>query len=306
MSILVVGSVAFDTVETPFGRAEKVLGGSASFFAVAASFFAPVNLVGVVGDDFGEKRARGLPRPPDRPRRASSGPTGKTFHWQGKYSYDLNSRETICTDLNVFEYFKPQDPRGATGARSTCSSATSIRCCSARCWTQVERPQLVACDTMNFWITGKPEELRETLAASTCCSINDAEARQLSGEWNLVKAARAIRAMGPQHAGGQEGRARRADVLGARGLLRRARASRSRRSSIRPAPATPSPAASSATWRASDRDERGHAAPRRHHGQHARVLLRRGLQPGPPADADADGDRRALRLFQALTHFESV
>ena len=110
MSILVVGSVAFDTVETPFGKAEKVLGGSASFFAVAASFFAPVNLVGVVGDDFGEKELRRVRRPPHRPRRAWSAPSGETFHWQGKYSYDLNSRDTIRTDLNVFESFKPKIP----------------------------------------------------------------------------------------------------------------------------------------------------------------------------------------------------
>ena len=110
MSILVVGSVAYDTVETPFGRAERVLGGSASFFSVAASFFAPVNLVAVVGDDFGEQAARRLPRTDHRPRGPGARRTGKTFHWQGKYSYDLNARETICTDLNVFEFFKPRIP----------------------------------------------------------------------------------------------------------------------------------------------------------------------------------------------------
>ena len=195
MSILVVGSVAYDTVETPFGRAEKVLGGSASFFSVAASFFAPVNLVAVVGDDFGE-RAMSAFR--DRPIDTSGleRTAGKTFHWQGKYSYDLNSRETVCTDLNVFEFFQPRIPDGYR--RSEHVFLGNIDPVLQRqVLDQVERPRLVACDTMNFWISGKPEELKKTLAAVDVLLINDAEARQLSGEWNVVKAARAIRAMGP-------------------------------------------------------------------------------------------------------------
>jgi sugar/nucleoside kinase (ribokinase family) len=196
MSILVVGSVAYDTVETPFGRAERVLGGSASFFAVAAAFFAPVNLVGVVGEDFGEDQLRafrgraidleGLERMP-----------GKTFHWQGKYSYDLNSRDTICTDLNVFEFFKPRIPdRYRRSEHVFLGNIDPVL--QRQVLDQVERPQLVACDTMNFWISGKPEELKRTLAAVDILLINDAEARQLSGEWNIVKAARAIRALGPK------------------------------------------------------------------------------------------------------------
>jgi len=137
MSILVVGSVAYDTVETPFGRAQRVLGGSASFFSVAASFFAPVNLVGVVGQDFGEEQLaafRGRPIDTEGLERME----GKTFHWQGRYSLDLNSRDTICTDLNVFEFFKPKIPR-ATAAPRSCSSGTSTRCCSARCWSRSRR-----------------------------------------------------------------------------------------------------------------------------------------------------------------------
>jgi sugar/nucleoside kinase (ribokinase family) len=195
-SILVVGSVAYDTVETPFGRAERVLGGSASFFSVAASFFVPVSLVGVVGRDFGEDQLaafRGRPIDLAGLERME----GDTFHWQGKYSYDLNSRETICTELNVFEFFKPRIP-------------DSYRRCShvflgnidpllqREVLDQVEKPRVVACDTMNFWISGKPEELRRTLERVDVLLINDAEARQLSGEWNIVKAARAIRAMGPR------------------------------------------------------------------------------------------------------------
>jgi len=195
MSILVVGSVAYDTVETPFGRAEKVLGGSASFFSVAASFFAPVNLVAVVGDDFSEKAMSAFQgRPVDLEGLERT--AGKTFHWQGKYSYDLNSRETVCTDLNVFEFFKPRIPdRYRRSEHVFLGNIDPVL--QRQVLDQVDRPRLVACDTMNFWISGKPEELKRTLAAVDILLINDAEARQLSGEWNIVKAARAIRAMGP-------------------------------------------------------------------------------------------------------------
>jgi sugar/nucleoside kinase (ribokinase family) len=196
MSILVVGSVAYDTVETPFGRAEKVLGGSASFFSVSAAFFAPVNLVAVVGDDFSEKAMAAFQgRPIDLEGLERT--AGKTFHWQGKYSYDLNARETVCTDLNVFEFFKPRIPdRYRRSEHVFLGNIDPVL--QRQVLDQVERPQLVVCDTMNFWISGKPEEVRRTLAAVDILLINDAEARQLSGEWNVVKAARAIRAMGPR------------------------------------------------------------------------------------------------------------
>ncbi len=196
MSILVVGSVAYDTVETPFGRAERVLGGTASFFSVAASFFAPVNLVGVVGQDFGDEQLvafRGRPIDLEGLERMA----GRTFHWQGKYSLDLNSRETICTDLNVYEFFKPKlPPRYRDSELVFLGNIDPVL--QREVLEQVRAPRLVACDTMNFWIQGKPEELRKTLAKVQILLVNDAEARQLSGEWNLVKAARAIRAMGPR------------------------------------------------------------------------------------------------------------
>lgn len=196
MSILVVGSVAYDTVETPFGRAERVLGGSASFFSVAASFFTPVNLVGVVGDDFGEAQLaafRGRPIDVEGLERMA----GKTFHWQGKYSYDLNSRDTICTDLNVFEFFQPKIPARYRGSEVVFLGNIDP-VLQRGVLEQVESPRIVACDTMNFWIHGKAEELRRTLAKTQVLLVNDAEARDLSGEWNLVKAARAIRALGPR------------------------------------------------------------------------------------------------------------
>jgi sugar/nucleoside kinase (ribokinase family) len=196
MSILVVGSVAYDTVETPFGRAEKVLGGSASFFSVAASFFTPVNLVAVVGDDFGEKELAafgGRPIDLEGLERAE----GKTFHWQGKYSYDLNARDTIRTDLNVFEFFEPRIPaKYRTSEHVFLGNIDPVL--QRGVLEQVDKPRLVALDTMNFWISGKPRELQETLALADVLLINDAEARQLSGEWNIVKAARAVRAMGPR------------------------------------------------------------------------------------------------------------
>lgn len=194
MSILVVGSVAYDTVETPFGRADRVLGGSAAFAALAASFFARVNLVGVVGDDFDSMGAfdgrnidtAGLERAP-----------GKTFFWEGKYSYDLNARETLRTDLNVFEFFKPKIPAAYRDSKYVFLGNIDP-VLQRDVLNQVDDPQVVACDTMNFWISGKPEELRETLKRVDILLVNDAEMRELSGEWNIVKAARAIRSMGPR------------------------------------------------------------------------------------------------------------
>jgi sugar/nucleoside kinase (ribokinase family) len=196
VSILVVGSVAFDSVETPFGKAAKVLGGSASFFSVAASFFIPVNLVGVVGDDFGAAQLEafagrsidltGLERAP-----------GKTFHWGGRYTYDLNARETLFTDLNVFADFKPKIPAAYRGSKHVFLGNIDPAL-QRDVLDQVDKPRIVACDTMNFWIEGRNAELRKTLERVDVLLINDAEARQLSGEWNIVKAARAIRAMGPR------------------------------------------------------------------------------------------------------------
>ena len=244
MSILVVGSVAYDTVETPFGRAERVLGGSASFFSVAASFFVPVNLVAVVGQDFGERQLAAFAgRPVDL--EGLERMEGKTFHWQGKYSWDLNSRDTICTDLNVFEFFKPKIPARYRGSEVVFLGNIDP-VLQRDVLAQVDSPRIVACDTMNFWIHGKAEELKKTLAKTQILLVNDAEARELSGEWNLVKAARAIRDMGPQTIVVKKGEHGGADVR-RRGDVRRARVPARDRVRSRPAPATRSPAASSAT-----------------------------------------------------------
>ena len=195
MSILVVGSVAFDTVQTPLGRVEGVLGGSASYFSVAASFFAPVHLVAVVGEDFTPAHAAvfrdrgidttGLSRVP-----------GKTFRWSGVYAEDLNQRKTLSTDLNVFEHFRPILPDWLKKSDFLFLANIDPELQSS-VLRQMKRPRLVGSDTMNFWIEGKPEALRETLKEVDVLLINDEEARQLAGEANTVRAARRILSWGP-------------------------------------------------------------------------------------------------------------
>ncbi len=194
--IVTVGSVAFDSVKTPFGEASRVVGGAATYFSVAASFFTDVRLVAVVGDDFTEEQMRifagrridlaGLQRVP-----------GETFRWKGEYSFDLSTRETIYTRLNVFDRFSPVLP---DLYRSTpfVFLANIHPALQTDVLTQVDRPQFVAADTMNYWIEGAPEELRAVLRRIDALVINDEEARQLAGESNLVKAARAIQRMGPR------------------------------------------------------------------------------------------------------------
>ena len=196
MSILVVGSVAFDSVETPFGKAEEVLGGSASYFSLAASFFASVRLVAVVGEDFPEDHLqlfrdfsidiRGLQQSP-----------GKTFRWKGEYGYALNEARTLDTRLNVFETFSPRIPDPYR--KSDCVFLGNIDpVLQAGVLSQVEKPRFVACDTMNYWIESKPDELRETLGRVDILIINDAEVRMLTGEHNLTRAARRIADWGPK------------------------------------------------------------------------------------------------------------
>lgn len=195
-SVLVVGSVALDSVETPFGRREDVVGGSATYFSVAASFFTRVELVAVVGEDFDEEHVEYL-------RSRSIGTSGlvraagRTFRWKGNYGFDLNTANTLDTQLNVFETFSPDI---APELRTTphVFLANIDPDLQWRVLQQMERPRVVAADTMNFWITGKNQELRRTLSKVDLLMINDAEARMLSGEHNIVKAARAIIGMGPK------------------------------------------------------------------------------------------------------------
>ncbi len=196
MAILAVGSVAFDAVKTPFGRVERMLGGSATYFALAASHFSPVRVVGVVGDDFLDEDMqvlciRGICT--QGIERAS----GKTFFWAGEYSENLNERTTLDTQLNVFAAFEPKIP--ADYRDSDFLFLGNIDPVLQRhVQQQMKAPKLVAGDTMNFWIEGKPAELRETLAGMDALIINDGEARMLAREYNLLAAARKIQAMGPR------------------------------------------------------------------------------------------------------------
>ena len=160
-SILVVGSVAYDTVETPFGRAERVLGGSASFFSLAASFFVPVNLVAVVGTDFAQEHVDRLAAhniDMEGLQRAD----GLSFFWEGRYSFDLNARETVRTDLNVFQSFRPRIPEKYRHS-SHVFLGNIDPVLQQEVLDQVERPRLVALDTMNFWIEGRLDELKKAL-----------------------------------------------------------------------------------------------------------------------------------------------
>ena len=195
-AILTVGSVAFDSIKTPSGEVARVVGGAATYFSVAAAFFADVRMVAVVGDDFDDERMQvfggrsidlaGLQRVP-----------GETFRWKGEYSVDLNSRETIYTHLNVFDQFRPVLP-DAYRQTPFVFLANIHPALQLEVLRQVDAPRFVAADTMNFWIEGALDDLRAVLGRVDALVINDEEARQLSGEANLVKAARSIRAMGPK------------------------------------------------------------------------------------------------------------
>jgi len=196
MSLLVVGSIALDSVETPFGRREEVLGGSATYFSTAASFFGPVRLVATVGEDFPEAHVQfladrgvdlaGLERRP-----------GRTFRWKGRYEFDLNQAHTLDTQLNVFAEFKPELPAHYRDSEYVFLGNIDPDL-QRTVLDQVRAPRLVACDTMNFWITSKRESLLRTLERVDLLFVNDAEARQLAEEHNVVKAARRILSFGPR------------------------------------------------------------------------------------------------------------
>ncbi len=196
MSLLVVGSVAFDGLESPYGKVERALGGAATYFAVAASFFTHVNLVAVVGDDFTPEDAaifRGRKINTDGLERAP----GKCFFWAGRYSENLNERVTLTTELNVFAAFNPRLPESYRSSTHVflANIAPELQLSVLR---QVKkRPRVVALDTMNYWIEGSSVALRETLKHVDILVINDTETRQLSSEHNLLRAARHIFKLGP-------------------------------------------------------------------------------------------------------------
>lgn len=195
--VLVVGSVALDSVETPFGRADDVLGGSGTFFSSSASHFAPVQLVGVVGDDYPfDKLAPLAERGVDLSGVERT--KGSSFRWRGRYRHDLNSAETLETHLGVFSHFAPKIPAQFRRAPFVFLANIDPRL-QLQVLEQVEKPRLVACDTMNFWIESRRPELLELLKHVDLITINDAEARQLTEHSNLVHAARWILDRGPKH-----------------------------------------------------------------------------------------------------------
>ncbi|OGU01062.1 MAG: sugar kinase [Geobacteraceae bacterium GWC2_48_7] len=194
MGIVVVGTVAFDTVETPFGRGENVLGGSATYFSTSASFFTDVSLVAVVGEDFPQEHVEFLKSRQINTEGLQQIP-GKTFHWTGKYGYDLNEAQTLDTQLNVLMEFNPKLPQSYRNAEYL-FLANIDPDLQMQVLEQVENPKLIACDTMNFWISSKPEALERVLKKVDIVVINEGEARQFTGEANLVKAARSIIALG--------------------------------------------------------------------------------------------------------------
>jgi sugar/nucleoside kinase (ribokinase family) len=196
MSLLVVGSIALDSVETPFGGAADALGGSAQYFTYAASILHPVQVVGVIGEDYPAEaleRLRGIGADIRGVERAQ----GESFRWKGKYSYDLQNRETLETRLGVFATFAPKIPREFADARYVFLGNIDPDL-QLGVLDQIRSPTLVACDTMNYWIEGKRAALLELLERIDVLLVNDGEARELSGDWNVYRAARWIAERGPR------------------------------------------------------------------------------------------------------------
>src|SRR6267142_4833308 len=197
MSLLVVGSVAFDNVETPFGKRERMLGGAASHFSISASFFTDVRVVAVVGGDFGPAERDVFARHNIDTSDLEVIPDGKTFQWHGRYEYDLNVAHTLETQLNVFAGFEPKLSRNSKQARLVFLGniqpdlQRGVR-------QQIPNAELVALDTMNLWIDSTRDSLQKTIEVVDLVIINDAEARQLAEEPNLIKAARKILSWGPK------------------------------------------------------------------------------------------------------------
>ena len=196
MKLLVVGSMALDTIETPFGKEDNILGGSASYFSLAASLFTDVCVVAVVGRDFPEQHLE-LLRSKGIELEGVTREEGETFRWAGKYGYDLGDPETLATELNVFENFEPVIPDSYRNSEYVFLANIDPEL-QLSVLNQVEKPKLVACDTMNFWIENKPKELKEVLKHVDLMMLNDSETRALAGVPSITQAAREVLAMGPK------------------------------------------------------------------------------------------------------------
>ena len=197
--VLMVGSVALDSVETPFGKVERALGGAATYAGTAASFFAPVKVVGVVGEDFAPEHLAFLQQRGVDTRGIETVAGGKTFHWAGRYSADMNSRDTLATELNVFETFQPVLP-AAHRAVPYVFLANIHPALQLDVLDQMSAPRFVGLDTMNLWINIELATLLQVVARVQLLLLNDEEARLLTGESNLVAAGRKLLTMGPRAA----------------------------------------------------------------------------------------------------------
>jgi sugar/nucleoside kinase (ribokinase family) len=197
VSLIVVGSVAFDSVETPFGKCEKMLGGSTSHFSISASYYTKVRIVGVVGGDFGEEEQRVFDTHSIDTTDLERISSGKTFRWRGKYDYDLNVAHTLETQLNVFADFKPKLSDEARHSRLVFLGNIQPEL-QKEVRDQMKGAELVALDTMNLWIETSREALQAAIESVDLLVVNDAEARQLTEEPNLIKAARKILSWGPR------------------------------------------------------------------------------------------------------------
>ena len=199
MSLLVVGTVAFDAIETPFGKTDKIVGGAASYIALAASYFHKnISLVSVVGDDFPQDFLNILKNKGTNLQGLQIKKGEKSFFWAGKYHNDLNSRDTLETQLNVLENFDPIVPDTAKSAEFL-MLGNLVPAVQQKVISQLtKRPKLIVLDTMNFWMDIAMDDLKKTLTMIDVLTINDSEARQLSGEYSLVKAAQKILKMGPK------------------------------------------------------------------------------------------------------------
>lgn len=200
MSLLVVGSVAFDAIETPFGKTDKIVGGAASYIALCSSYFTKsVNLVAVVGDDFPNEFVSHLNKNGVNTEGLQVKAGEKSFFWSGKYHNDMNSRDTLVTELNVLADFDPIIPASYQNCEYLMLGNLTPKIQQTVIERLTNRPKLIAMDTMNFWMEIAMDDLKETLKMVDVLTINDEEARQLSGEYSLVKAAAKIQTMGPKY-----------------------------------------------------------------------------------------------------------
>jgi sugar/nucleoside kinase (ribokinase family) len=200
MSLIAVGTMAFDAIETPFGKTDKIVGGSATYVAYAASYFVkPIHQVSIVGYDFPETEMKEMKRRGVQLEGVEIIPDKKSFFWSGKYHMDMNSRDTLVTDLNVLLDFNPKIPASYQGAEFLMLGNLDPVIQKQVIEQLKPRPKLIVMDTMNFWMDIKMAELLEVLKLVDVLMVNDSEARQLSGEFSIVKAAKKIMAMGPQY-----------------------------------------------------------------------------------------------------------